>query len=98
MARKVNFINIWLESDTDRFNVDSSVESLDPDDARCVREGFTDDFVNRCAQMPLEKARAVQTMLLSFAAGLAAASGAPDENVEYFRRLVETQKPRYSVA
>lgn len=94
--KRITFLDVGLDCGTDTMTVDSSVSSLDPEDAMAVREGYTDAFVNACRGKSPEQVRAIQTMLLSFAAGIAAASGCADENVKFFTGLVREQKRRFT--
>lgn len=86
--KSIRFIDVWLNADTDEFHVESTVDKLSKQDTQCILGGYTDAFVDACSSMTSEQVRALQTILLSFAAGVAAASGNAQENIDYFSMLV----------
>ena len=92
--KSVRFLDVWLNADTDDFHVDTTVKSLNEDDVVTLTTELTDMFVNSLAGKSEEEIRAIQTMLLSFAAGVAAASKSASANVEYFDRLVKARMSR----
>ncbi len=92
--KSVRFLDVWLNADTDDFHVDTTVKSLNEDDVVTLTTELTDMFVNSLAGKSEEEIRAIQTMLLSFAAGVAAASKSSSANVEYFDRLVKARMSR----
>lgn len=92
--KSVRFIDIWHNVDTNEFHVDTTVDCLDKEDTLAITGEVTDKVLEKCVEMPVEQVRAMQTMLLSFAAGIAAASGDPQGNIDYFIKLVAARQYR----